>query len=40
MKGQEAEKSFDGLILKELPKNLKYEFLGEEKSKPMTIASD
>ena len=37
---QEAEKSSDGLILKELPKHLKYTFLGEEKSKPLIIASD
>ena len=37
---QEAEKSSDGLILKELPKHLKYAFLGEEKSKPLIIASD
>ena len=37
---QEAEKSYDGLILKELPKHLKYAFLGEEKSKPVIIASD
>ena len=32
VKVQEAEKSFDWLILKELPKHLKYAFLGEEKS--------
>ena len=37
---QEAEKSFEGLILKQLPKHLKYAFLGEEKSKPMIIAAD
>ena len=28
---QEAEKSSNGLILKELPKHLKYAFLGEKK---------
>ena len=27
-------------ILKELPKHLKYAFLGKEKSKPVTIAAD
>ena len=37
---QEAEKSPEGLILKELPKHLKYAFLREEKSKPLIIASD
>ena len=37
---QEVEKSSDGLILKELPKDLKYAFLGEEKSKPVIIAFD
>ena len=36
---QEEEKSFEGLILKELPKHLKYAFLGEEKSKPVIIAA-
>ena len=30
---QEVEKSSEGLILKELPMNFKYAFLGEEKSK-------
>ena len=34
------EKSSKGLILKELPKHLKYVFLGEEKSKPVIITSD
>ena len=33
----EEEKSSEGLILKELPKHLKYVFLGEEKSKPVII---
>ena len=37
---KELEKSSDGLILKELPKHLKYEFSGEEKSKPVIIAAD
>ena len=36
-KAREVEKSFEGLILKELPKPLKYVFLGEEKSKPVII---
>ena len=39
VKMQEEEKSFEGHILKELPKHLKYAFLGEEKSKPMIIAT-
>ena len=40
MKVQEENKSSEGLILKELPKHLKYAFLGEEKSQPVIIASD
>ena len=40
MRVQEVEKIFEGLILKELPKHLKYAFLGEDKSKPVIIASD
>ena len=36
---KEAEKSYEGLILKKLPKHLKYAFLGEEKSKLVIIAS-
>ena len=40
MKVQEAEKSSEGLILKELPKHLKYTFLEEEKSKPIIITVD
>ena len=40
VKVREAEKSSDGLILKELPKHLKYAFLGEEKSKPVIIAAN
>ena len=39
MKEQDVEKSLRGLILKELPKNLKYAFLGEENSKPVIIAA-
>ena len=34
------EKSSEGLVLKELPKNLKYVFLEEEKSKPVIIAAN
>ena len=37
---KEADKRSDGLILKELLKHLKFAFLGEEKSKPVIIASD
>ena len=37
---QEVEKSSEGLILKQLPKHLKYAFLREEKFKPMIIAVD
>ena len=40
MKVQEVEKSSNWLILKELPKHLKYAFLEEEKSKPVIIAVD
>ena len=40
VKVQEVEKISKGLILKELSKNLKYAFLGEEKSKPVIIATD
>ena len=40
VKVQEAEKSSEGLLLKELPKHLKYAFLGKEKSKPMIIVFD
>ena len=36
---QEAEKSSEGLILKQFPKHLKYAFLGEKKSKPVIIAT-
>ena len=39
-KVQEVEKSSKGLILKELPKHLKYAFLGAERSKPMIIATN
>ena len=34
------EKSSEGLVLKELPKHLKYAFLGEERSKPVIVAAD
>ena len=40
VKIQEEKKSSERLILKELPKHLKYVFLGEEKSKPVIIAAD
>ena len=40
VKIQEEEKRSEKFILKEFPKHLKYVFLGEEKSKPMIIASD
>ena len=39
-KVQVEEKSSEGLVLKELPKNLKYVFLEEERSKPIIIAVD
>ena len=39
-KVQGEEKSYEGLILKELPKHLKYAFLGSEKSKPVIIVVD
>ena len=39
-KGQEVEKSFEGLILKELPKHLKYAFLGAERAQPIIITAD
>ena len=39
-KVQEEEKSSEGLILKELPKHLKYAFLGEETSKFMIMAAN
>ena len=40
MKVHEVEKSFEGLILKELPKHPKYAFLGKEKSKRVIIVVD
>ena len=39
-KGQEVEKSFEGLILKELPKHVKYAFLGVERAEPIIIAAN
>ena len=39
VKEQDVEKSYEGLILKELPKHLKYVFLEEERSKPVIIAA-
>ena len=32
--------SFEGLIMKELPKHMKYASLGAERSQPVTIAVD
>ena len=37
---QEEEKSSEELILKELPKHLKYVFLGKEISKPVIIVAN
>ena len=34
------EKSFEVLTLKELPKHLKYAFLGVERAQPVIIAAD
>ena len=39
-KVHEVQKSYEGLILKELPKHLKYAFLGAERSKPVIIADN
>ena len=39
-KAQEIDKIYEGLILKELPKHLKYAFLGAERSKPVIIMVD
>ena len=39
-KGQEVEKSYEGLILTELPKHLKCAFLGAEKAQPVIIAAN
>ena len=36
-KAKEIETSSEGLTLKELPRNLKYAFLGPEKAKPVII---
>ena len=36
-KGQEVKKSYEGLILKELPKHLKYAFLGAERAQHIII---
>ena len=38
-KVQEIEKSFEGLILKELPKHLKYAFLGAKRGQAVIIAN-
>ena len=37
---QGVEKSFEGLIMKELPKHLKYAFLGAERAQLVIIAAD
>ena len=37
---QGVEKSFEGLILKKLPKHLKYAFLGAERAQPVIIGTD
>ena len=37
---QGVEKSYEGLILKELPKHFKYAFLGVEIAQPVIIATD
>ena len=34
------EKSFEGLVLKELTKHQKYAFLVKERSKPVILATD
>ena len=39
-KKQGVEKSSEGLIMKELPKHLKYAFLGAERAQPVIIATD
>ena len=39
-KVQEEEKISEGLVLKELPKHLKYAFLNEERPKPVIIAAN
>ena len=39
-KVQEEEKSFEGLVLKELPKHLNDAFLREKWSKPMILTTD
>ena len=40
IKMKEVEKSSEWLFLKQLPKHLKYSFLGEDESKPVIIAVD
>ena len=40
VKIKDKEKSTEGFILKQLPKNLKYVFLGEEKSKLVITTVD
>ena len=37
---QMEEKSFEGLVLKEFPKHLKYAFLGKERSKTVILVAD
>ena len=38
-KAKEIETSLEGLTLKELPRHLKYVFLGPEKTKPIIISA-
>ena len=40
VKELDVKKSYEGLILKELPRHMKYVFLEEDRSKPMIIAAD
>ena len=39
-KEQGVEKSYEGLTMKDLPKHLKYAFLGVERAQPIIIAAD
>ena len=39
-KVHEEDKSYEGLVLKEFPKHLKYVFLGKERFKPVIIATN
>lgn len=37
---EEEKKTLDGLLLKKLPKHLKYVFLGENDTKPIIISTN